>query len=104
MIGDVGEHMAQPGLGVDTVELGGAKQGVNRSDTLATAVGADEQAVAPTGGAPAQGPFGGQVVDFDQTVVAAAQQRGPQIHGVLDRPGRVRLTRQLFSTGAQPAF
>lgn len=51
MIVDVNQHMAQPGLGVDTVEFGGADQRVDRGGTLATAVGTSEQVIAPTVGA-----------------------------------------------------
>ena len=47
MIGDVGQHMAQPGLRVNTVELGRADQRVDGGGTLATAVGTGEQIVAP---------------------------------------------------------
>ena len=75
MIGDVGQHMAQPGLGVNTAQLGGADQRVDGSSALATAVGAGEQVVASTDSDTAQRPFGGLVIDLDGTVVAVARQR-----------------------------
>ena len=50
MVGDVGQHMAEPGLGVNTVELGGADQRVDRGCPFAAAVGAGEQVVAPAAG------------------------------------------------------
>lgn len=45
MICDVGQHMAQPRFGVNTVELGRADQRVDGGGPLATAVGASEQVV-----------------------------------------------------------
>ena len=100
MIGDIGQHMAQPGLGVDTVELGRADQRVDGGGTLATTVGTGEQVVSPADGDATQRPFSGRVVDLDDVVVAVAQQRRLQIERVLDRRRRVRLARQLFKRGA----
>ena len=100
MIGDVGQHMAQPGLGVNTAQLGRADQRVDGGGTLATAVGASKQVVAPANGNATQGALGGRVVDLDDAVVAVAQQRRPQIERVLDRSRRVRLAGQLFNRRA----
>src|SRR5471030_1111437 len=52
MLGDVGQHMAQPGFGGDAVELGRADQRVDRGGALAAAVGAGEQVVAAADGTP----------------------------------------------------
>lgn len=68
MVGDVGQHMAQPGLGVNTVQLGRANQRVDGGGTLAAAVSAGEQVVAAADGDTAQRPLGGRVVDLDDTV------------------------------------
>jgi hypothetical protein len=43
MIGDMRQHVTQPGFGVDTVQLGCADQRVDRRCALAAAVGAGEQ-------------------------------------------------------------
>jgi len=43
MIGDASEHVGEPGLRVDIVELSGGDQGVYRSRALAAAVGAGEK-------------------------------------------------------------
>jgi hypothetical protein len=43
MLGDAGEHVGEPSLRVDVVELGGADQGIDDGGALATAVGAAEQ-------------------------------------------------------------
>src|ERR1700674_5231752 len=40
MVGDAAEHIGEPGLRVDVVELGGGDQGVHRGGALATAIGA----------------------------------------------------------------
>lgn len=92
--------MAQPGFGVNTVELGRADQRVDSGSALATAVGARKQVVAQADGNATQRPLGSRVVDLDDTVVAVAQQRRPQVECVLDRGCRVRLARQFFKRGA----
>ena len=46
MIGDMRQHVTQPGFGVDTVQLGRADQRVDRGGALAAAVGAGKQIVA----------------------------------------------------------
>ena len=43
MIGDAGEHVGEPGLRIDVVELGSFDQRVQRSGALAAAIGAGEQ-------------------------------------------------------------
>ena len=89
VVGDLRQHMAQPSLGGDPVQLGGADQRGSRGGPFAAAVGAGEQVVAAADGDAAQRPFGRRVVDFDGAVVAVAQQRGPQIQCVLDGRRRV---------------
>jgi len=42
LVGDVGEHVGEPGLRIDAVELGRGDQGVYRDGALATAIGAAE--------------------------------------------------------------
>lgn len=70
---------------------------------FATAVGADEQEVAPVEGDTAQRSFGGGVNNLDGAVVALARQRRPQVQGIQDGCRRVRLAGPLFQRGAQPA-
>ena len=50
MVGDVGQHMAQPGFGVDTIELGGADQRVDRRSPFAATVRTGEQVITPADG------------------------------------------------------
>ena len=82
MIGDMRQHVTQPGFGVDTVQLGGAEQRVDRGGALAAAVGAGEQIIAAADGHATQGAFGRGVIDLDGAVVAIAQQRRPPLERV----------------------
>jgi hypothetical protein len=41
--GDALEHIGEPGLGIEVVELGGADQGIHDRSAQAAAIGADEQ-------------------------------------------------------------
>ena len=43
LLGDAVKDVGQPGLGVDTVELGGADEGVHHRRPLAAAIGAREE-------------------------------------------------------------
>lgn len=80
---DQREHMAQPGFGVHPVQLGSADQRVDGGGTFVAAVCASEQVVAPADDYAKQCRLGRRVVDLDGTVVAMAQQCGPQVQGVL---------------------
>jgi len=50
VIGDMRQRMAQPGFGVDPVQLGRADQRVDGGGALAPAVGAGEQVIASADG------------------------------------------------------
>jgi len=69
MVGDASEHVGEPGLRIDAIELGGGDQGVDRRCPLATAVGADEQPRAAPECNPAQRPLGGVIAQADAAVV-----------------------------------
>lgn len=86
MIGDMRQHVTQPGFGVDTVQLARADQRVDRG-------GAGEQVIAAADGHATQGAFGRRVIDIDGAVVAIVQQRGPQLERVQDCCRRVGLAR-----------
>lgn len=43
MIADAGQHIGEPGAGIDVVELGSLKQGVHDRGALAATFGASEQ-------------------------------------------------------------
>ena len=61
MLGDAGEDVGEPGLGIDVVELGGDDQAVDDGGTLAAAIGAGEQPRLAAEGDAAQGSLGGVV-------------------------------------------
>ena len=46
-IGDPGEDVGQPGLGIDVIHLGSDDQAVHEGGSLAAAVGAGEQPCLP---------------------------------------------------------
>lgn len=98
MIGDIGQHMAQPGLGVDTVELGRADQRVDGGGAFAAAVGASKQVVATADGHAAQSAFRRRVVDLDGTVLTVAQQRRPELpdNGGMRKPYGSDISREKF--------
>lgn len=64
MIGNVGEHMAQPSLGVDPVELCRVVKRVDGGGALATAFRADAQVVAAVDGDTGQHPVSGRLINF----------------------------------------
>ena len=64
VIGEMSQHMAQPGFGSDPVQLRRADQRVNRGGTCATAVGDCKQVVATTDGHAAQHALGRRVIDL----------------------------------------
>src|SRR5260370_28256383 len=72
MSGDAGQHVGQPGLGIDVVELGGDDEAVEEGGTLAAAVGAGEQPCLSPESQPTQGALGGIVAEADSAVVHAA--------------------------------
>src|SRR5260370_24982040 len=69
MSGDAGQHVGQPGLGIDVVELGGDDEAVEEGGTLAAAVGAGEQPCLSAESQPTQGALGGIVAEADAAVV-----------------------------------
>src|SRR5207244_2466494 len=66
------QDVAQPSLGVETVELGGLGQRVDGSGALAAIIGTCEQPILAAEGDGADCPLGRIVVDLDAAVVAVA--------------------------------
>ena len=79
MIGDAGEHVGEPGLRIDVVELGGLDQRVDRRGALAAAIGAGEQPVLAAQGDAAQRALGGVVGQADAAVIEEAGEGGPAL-------------------------
>ena len=62
MVGDAGQHIAEIGFGIETVQFGGADQAVDRGGALAAGIGAGEQVVLAAQSDGAQGAFRGVVM------------------------------------------
>jgi hypothetical protein len=76
VIGDAGEHIGEPGLRVDVVELGGLDQRVEDGGALPAAIGAAEQPRLAAERDAAQRPFGGIVRQADVAIIEEASERG----------------------------
>ena len=76
MVGDAGEHVGEPSLGVDVVELGGGDQAVDDGGALAAAVGAGKQPRLAAECDAAQRPLGGIVGEADPAVAQEAVKAG----------------------------
>ena len=77
MVGDAGEHVGEPGLGIDVVELGGDDQAVQERRRAAAAIGAGEQPGLAAESQAAQRPLGGVVGEADPAVVEEAGEGRP---------------------------
>ncbi len=76
-VSDTGEHIAQPGFGVDEVEPGGLDERVDRGRPLAALVRAGEEVVLAAERHRAEAVLGAVVVRLEPGVVAEAGQRRP---------------------------
>jgi hypothetical protein len=77
MVGDAVDGVAQPGFGIDLVELGGLDEAVDGGGAVAALIGAGEQPVLAADGDAAQRALGGVVVDLEPPVVDVAGERRP---------------------------
>jgi hypothetical protein len=102
VIGDAFQDLAQVGLGVQAVELGGFQQRVHGRGTLAAGVGAGEQKILARQNRPSQSPLGGIVVDLDGAVVDVMRQGIPALQRVIDRSGRLGFGRYRGQAGDEP--
>src|SRR5512132_4285856 len=87
--------VAEPGFGIEAVELGGLDQGIEGGGTITASVGPGKKVVFPAEGQRPDLPFGGVVVDLQPPVVEVAAQRRPEVAGVADGGGELALPRQL---------
>ena len=102
--GNPGQHVGEPGLRVDAVELGGLDQGVDRRRPLAAAVRAGEGPVAPADGHAAQRPLGRVVAQTDPPVAQEPGERLPVVECVGDRLADLRLARDPLLLLPQPGL
>ncbi len=104
MSGDAGQHVGQPGLGIDVVEFCGDDEAVEDGGTLAAAVGTGEQPCLSAESQPAQGALGGIVGQADPAVVEEAGEGIPPLQHVIHGDGDVGVARQLATLLAHPCF
>ena len=99
---DAGEHVGEPGAGIDVVEPCGLDQGVQGGGTVRSAVGAGEGPVASSDGNAPQRPFGGVVGQADAAVVEEGRKGGPALHHVIHGLGGSTARRELGPLGPHP--
>ena len=87
LLGDAGEDVGEPGLGVDVVELGGADQRVHRRCSLAAAIGAREQPGLASETERPERALGGVIGETDAAVVEEAGEAVPALQHVVHRLG-----------------
>src|SRR2546423_2993525 len=85
VIVDAGEHVSEPRLRIDTVELGGLDRRVHDRGTLAAAVGAGKQPRLATERNAAQLALGGIVAQANPSILKKAREGGPTFEHVVHR-------------------
>ncbi len=101
-IGDPGEDVGEPRLGIDVVHLGGDDQAVHEGGSLAATVRTGEQPRLSAKGNTAQGALGGIVAEAKPAIVEEAGEAGPPLEHVIDRLGDRGVTGQAGAFGAHP--
>ena len=103
MIVQASQHVSEPCLRIDIVELCGLDQGVDRGGTSATIVGACECPVVTPDSDAAQRPLGGVVGHAQAAIVEEAGQAVPAVEAVGDRLGDLAVRREPAVLLAQPS-
>ena len=75
VIGDASQHVGEPGLGIDIVELGGLDQCQDECGALAAAIGAGEQPGLAAKRNPAQLALGRIIAQADAAVLEETRRR-----------------------------
>jgi hypothetical protein len=96
------EDLVQIDLRVETVELGGAEQGLDGCGAFSAGVGACEEEILASERDDAQRAFSGVVVDLELSIIDIAGQRTPARERVADRGGGVGLPGELAERGLKP--
>lgn len=90
-IGDTGDDIGEPGLGIDVIEATGRDHRQHDGGAFGAAQAAGEGQIAPSQGDAAQRSFGGVVAEADPAIVEEAGKGGsaPEhvIHGLQDLGG-----------------
>lgn len=89
MIGNAGEDVGGPGLGIDVVELGGHNQAVEERRALAATIGAGEQPSLATERQAAQRPLRCVVGEADAAILQEAGEGPPSFEYVVDGAGDI---------------
>ena len=102
--GEAGEHVGEPGLRIDAVELGGLDEGVDGGCPLATVVGAGEQPVLAAERDAAEARSAMLLSISKAAVVAIAGQRHPAVEGIAEGARKLALARDLAQARLEPAL
>src|SRR6478672_5255219 len=84
MGGDAGEDVAQPGLRVDAIHLGGDDQAVHRSGALSAAIGSAKQPRLSSQGDPPQPSLGGIVGQAYAPILKEQSEARPALQNVIE--------------------
>ena len=102
MVADAGEDIAQPGLGLEAVEFGGADQRVEDRGSVTAGIAAGEEPVLSAQGYGPDGVLGGVVGDLQPAVVDIGRQRIPARSRIADGTGEFALARQQLQLLVEP--
>jgi len=103
-LGDAAEHIGEPGLRIDIVELGGADERVHRRGAGAAAVRAGEQPTASSEGDTPERPLGRVIGQADAAVVEEAGEQLPAPEHIVHGLGHRGMARQLPALGLHPVL
>ena len=104
VIGDAGEHIGEPSLGIDVVEFGGLNQRVHDGGALTATLGAGEEPGLASECDAAQRAFGGVVAKADASIVEEARKGRPALEHVIHGFGDFGMARELGALGSHPIF
>src|ERR1700685_298791 len=104
MIWESGEHVGEPGTGVDVVELGGLDQRVDGGGAPAAFIRSCECPIVTADRDTAQRPFGGVVGHAQPPVIEETGEAAPPVEAVGDGLGDLVLGRELGALLAQPCL
>ena len=104
VIGQASQHVGEPSLRIDIVELGGCDQRVDGGGAPAAFVGAGEGPVVSSHGDGPQLAFGGIVRHAKAAVIEEAGEGVPAVEAVIDGLGRVAVLGELGALLAQPSL
>lgn len=92
MVGDTGQHVGEPGAGIDVVQLGGGDERIHRRGAFAAAIAAGEHPCLSAKRHAAQLPLGCVVRQADPAVSQEAAEGVPAGQHVVHRLGHLGMT------------